>query len=180
MGFQPELKILIGRERIDTVVSRLAAEINRDYQNRELIVIGVLCGAFVFLADLVRRLEMPLEVDFVGLSSYGGGQQSSGEIQVTKCPACQLGGKHVLVVEDITDTGLTSGFLLKHLGQQKPASLKLCTLLDKAARRRVPVAIDYRGFSVPDKFLVGYGLDCGGKYRNLPDIYYMEDEASGQ
>jgi hypoxanthine phosphoribosyltransferase len=180
MGFQPELKILIGRERIDTVVSRLAAEINKDYQNRELTVIGVLCGAFVFLADLIRRLEMPLEVDFVGLSSYGAGQESSGEIRLTKSPTCQLSNKHVLIVEDITDTGLTSNFLLKYLKQQKPASLKLCTLMDKAARRQVSLVINYRGFTVPDKFLVGYGLDCGGKYRNLPDINYIEDETKDQ
>jgi hypoxanthine phosphoribosyltransferase len=180
MGFYPELKILIRRERIDTVVSRLAAEINKDYQNQELTVIGILCGAFVFLADLIRRLKMPLKVDFVGLSSYGDGQQSSGEIKLTKSPTCQLSGRHVLIVEDITDTGLTSNFLLKHLKRQKPASIKLCTLLDKAVRRQVPLIINYRGFTVPDKFLVGYGLDYGGKYRNLPDINYMEDETTDQ
>lgn len=176
MGVQPRLQVLIGRERIETVVGRLAAEINRDYQGRELLIIGVLCGAFVFLADLIRLLNMPLEVDFVGLSSYGGGRQSSGKIRVTKRPTAALKDKHVLVVEDITDTGLTGEFLIKYLARQKPASLKLCTLLDKAAQRRVPVVIDYLGFAVPDRFLVGYGLDCGGKYRNLPDIYVLEDE----
>lgn len=175
MGSEAKLKILIGRERIETVVSRLAAEINRDYQGQELLLIGVLTGAFVFLADLVRLLKLPLEVDFIGLSSYGECRESSGQIKVAKHLSAPIAGRQVLVVEDIVDTGLTTVFLMEYLAKKRPASLKLCTLLDKPSRRKVPLAIDYIGITMPDKFVVGYGLDCGQKYRNLPDIYFVED-----
>jgi len=175
MGSQPELKTLIKCSEIEAAVSRLAAEINRDYDHKELTVIGILCGSFIFMADLVRKLQMPLEIDFIGLSSYGDARESSGKIEVTKCPGCQLKGRHLLIVEDISDTGLTSTFIRDYLKSYSPASVRLCALLDKPARHRLPVKIDYLGLSVPDEFLVGYGLDCAGKYRNLPDIHIVEE-----
>ena len=179
MGSQPGLKTLIKSSEIEAAVSRLAAEINRDYAGKELTVIGILCGSFIFLADLVRKLDVPLEIDFIGLSSYGNARESSGEIEVTKRPGCQLKSRHLLIVEDITDTGLTSTFLLDYIKNYKPASVKLCSLLDKPARRRLPLKIDYLGLSAPDEFLVGYGLDCAGKYRNLPDINVFEEASGG-
>jgi len=175
MASEAKPRVLFDRQRIAVTVRRLAAEIKKDYQSQDILLIGVLKGAFVFLADLIRLLDLPLEVDFIGLSSYARGRESSGKIQVTQPASCPIKGRDVLVIEDIVDTGLTTAFLLDYLSRQKPASLRLCTLLDKPSRRRVPVTIDYLGFSVPDKFVVGYGLDCGEKYRNLPDICFLED-----
>ena len=127
------------------------------------------------MADFVRCLEFPLEIEFLRLSSYGSGQESSGKIDIVQGLRCDITGRHVLVVEDIIDTGLTVSFLMEYLKRLNPASLKLCTLLDKPDRRKCEVRIDYLGLTVPDKFLVGYGLDCDDKYRNLPDICVLED-----
>ena len=127
------------------------------------------------MADLVRRLDFPLEVEFVRVSSYGSGQQTSGKVKIVQGLRCPVAGRDVLVVEDIIDTGLTVAFFLDYLKKKKPASLKLCALADKPSRRVKPVKIDYLGLTVPDRFLVGYGLDCDEKYRNLPDISYLED-----
>ena len=129
----------------------------------------------MFMADLVRLLDFPLEVEFIRLSSYGSGQQTSGRVKVVQGLRASIKGRHVLVVEDIVDTGITIAFLLDYLKKKKPASLRLCALADKPSRRRVPVTIDYLGFTVPDKFLVGYGLDCDEKFRNLPDICFLEE-----
>jgi hypoxanthine phosphoribosyltransferase len=129
------------------------------------------------LADLIRHLDFLLEVDFIGLSSYGSSTQTSGKIKVVKKLETPVRGRHVVVVEDIVDSGLTTTFLLDYLQKQKPASVKTCALSDKPSRRKVPVNIDYLGFTVPDKFLVGYGLDANQKFRNLPDICYLENEA---
>ena len=136
---------------------------------------GILKGSFVFLADLVRQLDFPLEVEFIRLSSYGRGQQTSGRVKVVQGLRSPVRGRHVLLVEDIIDTGLTVAFLLEYLQRKKPASLRLCALTDKPSRRRAPLTIDYLGFTVPDKFVVGYGIDYDEKYRNLPDISYLED-----
>lgn len=130
----------------------------------------------MFMADLVRLLDFPLEVEFIRLSSYGRGKQTSGEVKVVQSLHVPIAGRDVLVIEDIVDTGLTTSFLLDHLRKENPASLKLCTLTDKPSRRQVPVTIDYLGFTVPDKFLVGYGLDWDEKFRNLSDICVLEDE----
>ena len=176
MGSQPKLSILFTRDEIAATVNRLAAEIRRDYLTKHPILIAVLKGSFMFLADLIRRLDFPLEVEFVRLSSYGRGKESSGKIKLAQRPQAKVKGRHVLVIEDIIDTGLTAGFLLDYLGQKKPASLKLCVLTDKPARRQTPVNIDYRGLTVPDKFIVGYGLDWDERFRHLPDIYVMENE----
>ena len=168
-------KILFPRQEIEAIVKRLAAEIRQDYAGKYPLLIGILKGAFVFLADLIRQLDFPLEVEFVRLSSYGAEKASSGKVKMAGGLRSSVKGRHVLVVEDIVDTGLSVAFLLDHLQKKNPASLKLCALTDKPSRREVAVTIDYLGLTVPDKFLVGYGLDWDEKYRNLPDICYLED-----
>jgi hypoxanthine phosphoribosyltransferase len=175
MVFQSQLKILISRDQIAKAVTRLACEINRDYQGKEPLLIGILKGSCVFVADLIRQLDLPLELDFIKLSSYGAARESSGKVRVVQGLQTRIKGRDVLVVEDIVDTGITTFFLLEYLKKKKPASLKLCTLTDKPSRRRVPVPIDYLGFTVPNKFIVGYGIDCDEKFRNLPHIYAIED-----
>jgi hypoxanthine phosphoribosyltransferase len=175
MVFQPKLKILISRDEIAKAVDRLASEIKRDYQGKQPLLIGVLKGSFMFMADLIRQLDLPLELDFIGLSSYGTARESSGRVRVVQGVKTPIKGRDILVIEDIVDTGITISFLLDYLKKKKPASLKLCALTDKPSRRRVPVPIDYLGFTVPDEFIVGYGLDLDQRFRNLPDIYALED-----
>ncbi len=175
MNDEPKCHVLLSREEIAAAVSRLAAEIRGDYQEKHPLLIGVLKGSFMFLADLIRQLNFPLEVEFIGLSSYGTGKDSSGKIKVVRGLGSEVKGRNLLVVEDIVDTGLTTAFLLDYLRQKKPASLRLCALTHKPSRRQVPVTIDYLGFTVPDKFLVGYGMDWGERFRYLPDICYVED-----
>jgi hypoxanthine phosphoribosyltransferase len=169
-----QLRVLIGREEIRDTVARLADEIKKDYQDKQPLFIGVLKGSFVFMADLIRQLDLPLEIDFVRLSSYGAGEETSGKVKIVHGLKTVIRGKHVLIVEDIVDTGVTISFLLNYLKRKKPASLKLCALTDKPSRRQVPVSIDYLGFTLPDKFIVGYGLDLDEKFRNLPDICFLE------
>jgi hypoxanthine phosphoribosyltransferase len=168
-------RVLISRSEIESTVKRLAAEITRDYRDKNPVLLGILKGSFIFLSDLVRKLDFPLEIQFIRLSSYGSGQQSSGNIRMAPGLLPKVKGRHVLVVEDIVDTGVTLAFLLEYLKKKKPASVRLCALTDKPSRRRVPLQIDYHGMTVPDKFLVGYGLDCDEKYRNLPDICVLEE-----
>ncbi|MFC1917955.1 hypoxanthine phosphoribosyltransferase [Chloroflexota bacterium] len=168
------LKVCFPRADIEKAVRRLAAEITAEYQQKNPVLIGVLKGAFVFLSDLVRHLDFSLDVDFIRLSSYRQGSESSGSVRILQELTTPIQGRDTLVVEDIVDTGLTTSFLLEYLKKKNPASLRLCTLTDKPSRRQAPVRIDYLGFSVPDKFLVGYGLDLDEKYRNLPDICYLE------
>jgi hypoxanthine phosphoribosyltransferase len=175
MVFQPQLKILIKRDEIAEAVNKLACEIKKDYQGKQPVFIGVLKGSFMFMADLIRQLDVPLELDFVRLSSYGAAMESSGKVRVIQGVKTPIKGRDVLVVEDIVDTGITISFLLDYLRKKQPASLKLCALTDKPSRRRVPVSIDYLGFTVPDRFIVGYGLDCDERFRNLPHIYTLED-----
>ena len=168
-------KILATREEIAKTVARLACEIGRDYQGKQPLVIGVLKGSFVFMADLIRQLDLPLEVEFIRLSSYGAGKETSGKVRVVQGLKTPIEGRDVLVVEDIVDTGITISFLLNYLKKKKPASVRLCALTEKPSRRQVPVAIYYLGFTVPDKFIVGYGLDFDEKFRYLPDICIVED-----
>jgi len=175
MACQSQLKILISRDEVAKAVARLAHEINRDYQGKRPLLIGVLKGSFVFMADLIRHLDLPLELEFVKLSSYGSAKESSGKVKVVQGLQTPIEGRDILVVEDIVDTGITTSFLLDYLKKKKPASLKLCALTDKPSRHKVSVSIDYLGFTVPDKFIVGYGIDCDEKFRNLPDIYTIED-----
>ncbi|MGQ9688707.1 MAG: hypoxanthine phosphoribosyltransferase [Desulfobaccales bacterium] len=168
-----EKKILFSREQIAQKVQELAARISRDYAGKDLLLVGILKGAFIFMADLARALEFPVEVDFVRLASYGRGTETSGEVHITKDVELPVKGRHVLVVEDIVDAGLTLDFLLGHLASHQPASLRICCLIDKRERRQVEVPLDYVGFTVEKGFLVGYGLDWAEKFRTLPDVYEL-------
>lgn len=167
--------VIIPREEIASIVAGLAGRISHDYRDKNPLLLGILKGSFVFMADLVRQLDFPLEVDFIRLSSYGSGTRTSGSVKVAQGLRSKVRGRHLLVVEDIVDTGITVAFLMDYLNKKRPASVKLCALLNKPSRRRVTVTIDYLGVTVPDRFLVGYGLDFGGKYRNLPDICGLEE-----
>ena len=168
MSSQP--KVLITQDEIRQAVAKLASEIRRDYQDKQPLLIGILKGSFIFMADLVRELGLPVEVDFVKLSSYGSGTETSGKVKVVQGLKTPIKDRDVLVVEDIVDTGLTVSFLMNHLRKKKPTSLKLCALTDKPSRHEVPVAIDYLGFTVPNKFIVGYGIDWNEQFRYLKDI----------
>jgi hypoxanthine phosphoribosyltransferase len=167
-------KLLITQEKICQAVVKLAAEIRLDYKDRHPLLIGILKGSFVFLADLVRELDMPVEVDFVKLSSYGTSTMTSGKVKIVHGLKSLVKGRDVIVVEDIVDTGLTVSFIMDYLRKKKPASLKLCALVDKPSRRKVPVNIDYLGFTIPDKFVVGYGIDWNERYRHLRDIGFID------
>jgi hypoxanthine phosphoribosyltransferase len=175
MNKSPQINLLYTREQIEATVQRLAGEITHDYARKKPVLVGILKGSFMFMADLVRHLDFPLEIDFVRVSSYGKNKQSSGKISVVQGIRTPVKNRHVLVVEDIIDSGLSVNYVLESLHRKKPASLKVCALLDKPARRQVTVPIDYVGSPVPDKFLVGYGLDWAEQYRNLPDICTLED-----
>ena len=168
------MDVLISRQRIDEAVMRLAGEIRRDYAAGPPVLVGVLHGAFVFLADLARALQLPVEIGFVGLSSYGSGTASSGRMELFHELRTDIAGRHVVLVEDIVDSGHSVTYLCDYLRQRRPASLRICCLLDKPERREVPVDIDYRGFTIPNLFIVGYGMDFNGQYRHLPDIRVLE------
>jgi hypoxanthine phosphoribosyltransferase len=170
---QVEKRLVFSTEAIASQVQRLAQEISRDYQGGDLLLLGVLKGAFVFLADLVRHLTIPVSVDFVRLSSYGGGTTSSGKVRITHDVDLSLYQHDVLIVEDIVDSGLTLSFLREHLLTHKPRSLKICALVDKRERRSTEVPLDYVGFHLHKGFLIGYGLDCNDAYRQLPEIYEL-------
>jgi hypoxanthine phosphoribosyltransferase len=175
-----QLRLLVSPQEISDVVERLAAEIERDYQGKTPIFIGALKGCFVFMADLVRHLDMPLEVEFIMLSSYGKGRkESSGKVKLVKGLCAPMRDRDILVVEDIVDTGITLSFLLDYLQRKRPASVKVCALFDKATCRKVSVPIDYLGFKIPDEFVVGYGLDYDEKYRYLPGLYSLREIESG-
>jgi hypoxanthine phosphoribosyltransferase len=167
------LSLLLSREAIAARVKELAIQISRDYAGKDLLLVGVLKGAFVFLADLMRALEIPVQVDFVRLASYGAGATSAGQVYVLLDLAASIAGRHVLIVEDILDSGLTLGFLLERLRARQPASLKPCVLLNKHIRRVYEITPDYTGFDVPDGFVVGYGIDYAERYRHLPAIYIL-------
>jgi hypoxanthine phosphoribosyltransferase len=169
-------RVIITREELAEKVAELSAQIRKDYDRKNPLLIGILKGSFVFMSDLVRAMNIPVEIDFVRLSSYGAGTESSGKIKLVKDVETPIKDRHVLVVEDIVDRGLTVRFLLDYLSFRKPASLKLCALFDKPSKRKVEVPIDYLGFTVPDAFVVGYGLDFGEKFRYLPDLCVLEDK----
>lgn len=172
MSQQP--KVLITHDQIKQAITKLAAEIRRDYQEKPPLLLGILKGSFVFMADLVRELGLPVEVDFVKVSSYGAGMETSGKVRIMHGPKTKVKGKDVLIVEDIVDTGLTISSLINYLQKKGPASIRLCTLTDKPSRHEVPVTIDYLGFTVPNKFIVGYGIDWNEKFRYLPDICFID------
>ena len=169
-------EVLFSEEQLAKRVGELAEQINRDYADKEILLVSVLRGSFIFMADLVRRITRPCRVDFMSVSSYGKGSTSSGQVQITKDLSEDISGLHVIVVEDILDSGNTLSYLLRLLEQRNPASIRLCTLLDKPDRRKVEVAVHYSGFTIPDAFVVGYGLDYAEKYRNLPYIGILKPE----
>jgi hypoxanthine phosphoribosyltransferase len=168
--------VLVSSDDIQEKVRELGERITGDYRAGELLLVGILRGAVVFLSDLMRHLELPCEIDFMDISSYGTGTSSSGVVRILKDLEEDITGRHVLVVEDIIDTGLTLSYLLRSLQARKPASLEICALLTKPSRRRVELDVKYLGFEVPDEFVVGYGLDFAGAYRNLPDICVLKPE----
>ena len=170
MKLATELDVLFSEQQIAERVANLAKEIEADHQGKELVLVGVLKGAFVFISDLARKIDLPLAVDFIGLSSYGEATESSGVVKITSDLTRPIEGKHVLVVEDIVDTGLTMRYLLDNLSTRRPASVKICALLHKPSRLRARIPIQYLGFTLPDLFVVGYGLDSGEKFRNVPFI----------
>src|ERR1700679_1173010 len=165
---------MLSREEIGKRVSELGAEITRDYTNRALVVICVLKGSFVFAADLARSIDLPLRVDFLGVRSYGEGTETSGVVQITQDLSRPIEGENVLIVEDIVDTGLTIAHLMDLLRTRAPSSIKVCSLLHKPARAKVKIGIDYLGFTIEDRFVVGYGLDFAERHRNLPYIGAVE------
>ncbi len=175
MADRPSIDVLISEDRIRARVAELGRQISGDQAGRPLTAVGVLNGSFVFLADLVRHIEAPLRIEFLGIRSYLG-TASSGRVQLTLDLGRELRGEHVLLVEDVLDTGLTMRFLLDHVAAHAPASLKVCALLEKRGRARVRIPVDYRGFLVGDEFLIGYGLDQEGLHRNLPYVGVVRSE----
>ena len=163
-------EILVQADELQHRIKEMAAEVSRDYKGRDLLLIGVLKGAVFFLADLMRELDIPCEVDFMAVSSYGSSTDSSGVVRILKDLDAPLEGRHVLIVEDIVDSGLTLQYLLRTLQARGPASLEVCALLTKPSRRTVDLPVRYTGFEIPDKFAIGYGLDYAERYRNLPYV----------
>ncbi|MGC1404086.1 MAG: hypoxanthine phosphoribosyltransferase [Thermodesulfobacteriota bacterium] len=174
MPIPAKKKRLYTRREIQKRVQELAGIISEDYRKEELILIGVLKGAFVFLSDLARNLSIPVKLDFVRLASYGSRSQTQGEVRLTKTIEIPIKDKHILVVEDIVDSGLTLNFLLEFLKKENPKSVRICALINKSERREVAVNIDYVGFSVSQGFIVGYGLDFDERYRHLPALYQLD------
>ena len=165
-----KLDVLYTADQIGKRVRELGQEIERDYREKDLVLLGVLKGSFVFISDLARSIDLPLSLDFIALQSYGDATESSGVVKITSDLGRPIEDKHVLIVEDIVDTGLTMRYLLDNLATRHPASVRLCTLLNKPARSRTKIPIDYLGFQIEDRFVVGYGLDAAEKYRNVPFI----------
>ncbi|HPO77800.1 MAG TPA: hypoxanthine phosphoribosyltransferase, partial [Thermoclostridium caenicola] len=169
-----KLKVLITREELAAKVKELGQRISKDYEGKELLLVGVLKGGFMFLADLVREITIDVNIDFISCSSYGNSTVSSGIVRILKDIDYDITGKHVLLVEDLIDTGLTLTYLKDLFMAKHCASVKICTILDKPSRRKVDLQVDYQGIIIPDKFVVGYGLDYAEKYRNLPEVYVVE------
>ncbi|HXX60327.1 MAG TPA: hypoxanthine phosphoribosyltransferase [Candidatus Sulfotelmatobacter sp.] len=170
-------EVLITEAQVRAKVAEMAAELSRDYADRDLTLVSVLKGSLPFMADLMRALTIPVQIDLMEVSSYGGtSTETSGLVRILKDLSSSVQGRDVVIVEDIIDTGLTLNYLQRYLRGKNPASLRICTLLDKPARRLAPIEIDYRGFTIPDRFVVGYGLDYGEFYRNLPYIGVLKPE----
>ncbi len=169
-------KILIEEDELKSKVAELAAKITKDYRGKDLLIVCVLKGAVVFASDLIRKIDLPLDIDFMAISSYGANTKSSGVVRILKDLNAGIEGRHVLIVEDIIDSGLTLAYLVDNLRSRRPATVEICTILDKKERRTAELDIKYTGFSVPDEFVVGYGLDYAEKYRNLPYIAVLKEE----
>jgi hypoxanthine phosphoribosyltransferase len=172
-------EILISADEIQDKIAELAKHVNDDYQGKDVLLVGVLKGAFVFMADLARHIRLPIEFDFMAVSSYGSSTQSSGVVRILKDLDYEITGRHVLLVEDIIDSGLTISYLLRYLEARRPASLEICSLFWKKGEQAVPMHIKYPGFEIPPVFIVGYGLDYAEKYRNLPYIGVLKPAAYG-
>jgi hypoxanthine phosphoribosyltransferase len=170
-------EILIEPGVLSARVAELGAEISADYEGRDLLLIGVLKGAVFFMADLMRKLTIPCEIDFMAISSYGASTDSSGVVRILKDLDINIEGRHVLVVEDIIDSGLTLSYLMRNLESREPATLEICALLTKPDRREIEVPVRYVGFEIPNRFVIGYGLDFGERYRNLPYVAVLSDDA---
>ncbi|MFA4964435.1 MAG: hypoxanthine phosphoribosyltransferase [Thermoleophilia bacterium] len=173
-------EVLVGRDALVARVDELAAEISRDYAGRELLLVGVLKGAVFFMADLARRIDLPVALDFMAVSSYGSSTDSSGVVRILKDLDLEIAGRDVLIVEDIIDSGLTLSYLLKNLRSRKPASLEICALLTKPSRRRIDIPCKYVGFEIEDKFVVGYGLDLADHFRTLDYIGVLRPEVAAE
>jgi len=176
--YDDEVQVLIGATQLSGRVSQLAAELSRDYRDKALTIVAVLKGSIFFAADLARAIDLPLTLEFLGVSSYQGGTESTGEVRITSDVSTPMAGRDILLVEDIVDTGLTMRFLLENLRARHPASLRSCALLEKPARSRGQIKLDYRGFAIDDVFVVGYGLDFGERYRNLPFVGVLNAASS--
>ena len=178
----PELKIVFTHEQIASRVAELGSQITRDFAGEPVVLVGVLKGAAIFLGDLARRIGLDATFDFISVSSYGNQKQNSGEVQLLKDVDSSLEGRNVILVEDILDTGLTVAYLKKMLLARRPREFKIAALLDKKCRRQLPIVADYVGFTIPDEFVVGYGMDYAERYRNLPDICVLpevDDDSQG-
>lgn len=171
----PQLRVMYSDAEIQKRVTEIGAQITRDYKDGDLILIGILKGAFIFVADLARAIQRPVRMDFMGISSYGKGTTSSGEVRVTKDLDASIEGANVIIVEDIVDTGVTLSYLIGLLHNRKPRSIRIAALLDKPDRRLRPVQVSYTGFTIPDEFVVGYGLDYAEDYRGLKDICVLSE-----
>ena len=169
-------EILVTKETLQEKAQELGKRISGDYEGKELVLIGVLKGGVVFFSDLIRNISIPIEMDFISVSSYGSSTKSSGVVRIIKDIDIDISGKHVLIVEDLVDTGLTLRYLKDLFVDRGPKDVKVCTALDKPSRRQVEVQVAYKGITIPDKFVVGYGLDYNGKYRNLPDVCVLKPD----
>lgn len=169
-------KILIEENELKSKVAEIAAKITEDYKGKDLLIVCVLKGAVIFASDLIRKIDLPLDIDFIAISSYGANTKSSGVVRILKDLNTGIEDRHVLIVEDIIDSGLTLAYLADNLRSRQPASVEICTILDKKERRTINLDIKYAGFVVPDEFVVGYGLDYAEKYRNLPYIAVLKEE----
>jgi hypoxanthine phosphoribosyltransferase len=176
---QDVAEVLIDEATLQAKVAELGATISADYAEKQITLVSVLKGALPFMADLMRAMSIPVRIDLMEVSSYGSGTESTGRVRILKDLSSSIEGKHVLIVEDIIDTGLTLNYLTQYLSGKSPASLGICTLLDKPARRLVEIDLDYRGFEIPDRFVIGYGLDYDEIYRNLPYIGVLRPEVYG-
>lgn len=169
-------EILITEEALQSKIAELGAKITEDYRGKDLLLVCVLKGAVIFVSDLMRKIDVPLDIDFMAVSSYGSNTQSSGVVRILKDLNSSIERRHVLIVEDIIDSGLTLSYLIDNLKSRKPDSVEICTILDKPERRTIDLKIKYTGFQIPDEFVVGYGLDYAEKYRNLPYIAVLKEE----
>lgn len=174
--FEETVEVMVTAEQIQQRVAELGAQITADYKGKDLTLVGIMKGSIFFLTDLARHVDLPCTIELMGVSSYQGGTETTGEVRVTHDVTKPMHGRHVLLVEDIVDTGLTMRFLLDNMAARGPASVKVATLLEKPSRAKVKIPLDYKGFTIEDRFVVGYGLDYGEKYRNLPFVGVMRTD----